>query len=822
MRTESNIYPEDFELKVGFDGVRRMISDYCQSPMGRRHCDSMEFLTDRDRIVSLLTQTSEMVSALTSGAEIPADTLYDIAPLLGEARAEGSFLTATSFYRLLQTLKSLISVRRFFCGESKEEESPVYPELACCFSEIQSFPAVAKDIDGVIDRFGELRDTASAKLYELRRSISSAQASMSSVMQRVVDRAVASGAIDRDTTPVMRDGRLCIPVEAARKRSVGGIVHDRSATGKTIFIEPAELVEAGNRLRELQLEEQREQIIVLTALTASIRPQFDEIIQSVKLLGLFDFIRAKARFAIEVNAQMPVVESRQEIDWYHAVHPMLLLTLRKQAREVVPLDICLGGDKRILVISGPNAGGKSVCLKTVGIVQYMLQCGLLPTLYSNSHVSVFKKIFIDIGDQQSIENDLSTYSSHLRNMKKFLISSDSSTLLLADEMGSGTEPQIGGALAQAILLRLNEKKSMGVITTHYQNLKTLADNTEGFVNGAMLYDRQHLQPLFQLSVGSPGSSFALEIAGKIGLPREVVDCAKKIVGEEYVEMDKYLLDISRDRRYWANKRLSIKEKEQKLDRLLSSYEESAGSLRQQRAAIIRDAKTEAKEIMATANAKIERAILEIRKAEAEKERTKAVRRELEDYRQSLDEEPKHSQLPKELKPLRHKSRTSRSESRDNSIEKFAKIEVGSHVKMVDGAVTGKVISLEGKKAEVAFGSLRTIVPLSKLQVTSAPKTTVTPAVTSTTYNDSRDRQLRFRQELDIRGMRGEEALHALTYFLDDALQFSASRVRILHGTGHGILRELVRQQLRATPGVISFADEDVRFGGAGITVVELG
>ncbi len=820
MINTSQIYPSDFESKVGFDGVRRILSDLCQSDMGKTRCAEMEFLTDRTIILRLLHQTSEMVRALGEGSGFPSDSLYDIAPLLQEARVEGSFLTATALHKLRQSLRTMDSIRIFFCGS--EEGKPKYPVLSQCFSEIQTFPDILKDIDGIIDRFGELRDTASPRLYELRRSIASVQSSMSTVMQRVMDRAVSAGIIDRDIAPAMRDGRLCIPVDAVKKKSVSGIVHDRSATGKTIFIEPGEIVEAGNRLRELQLDEQREQVIILTAATDKLRPYFEDVIASVRMLGVFDFIRAKAKFALMIDGQLPTLEQNMEIDWYHAVHPMLLISLRRQNREVVPLNIRLGGEKRILIISGPNAGGKSVCLKTVGILQYMLQCGLLPSVHSNSHFSVFNKIFIDIGDQQSIENDLSTYSSHLRNMKKFLLSSDTYTLLLADEMGSGTEPQIGGALAQAILLKLNEKKAMGIVTTHYQNLKTLADTTEGFVNGAMLYDRQHLKPLFQLSVGTPGSSFALEIAGKIGLPKEVVDKAKEIVGEEYVKMDSYLLDIARDRRYWANKRLAIKEKEQKLDRLLSNYEESAGVLRQQRAAILRDAKSEAKDIMATANAKIERAILEIRKSQAEKERTKEIRKELDDYRSSLSDERKSDSLPKELKPLKHKSRSKTKVKAEFQSEDNNKIEVGSYVKMNDGGVVGQVNSIEGKKAEVVFGSLRTIVPLTKLIVTKTPKSSERANLGSPVVSDdSRQRQLKFRQELDVRGMRADEALQALIYFMDDAVQFSASRVRILHGTGHGILRQIIRQQLSVTPGVKSFADEDVRFGGAGITVVEL-
>lgn len=814
-----NIYPSDFEIKIGFDGVRQSILEHCQSPMGKRRVEEMAFMSDPEAVVCRLRQTDEMLSAMRGGVDLPTDTLHDVVPSLKEARAEGSFLPAKSLYRLLQMLNTVETVRRFFCTPRRGSETLEWPALAECFGSMEAFPHIAKDIDSVINKFGEIRDTASPRLYDLRRSIASASASMSSVMQRVFDRAVSDGAVDKDSAPTMRDGRLCIPVEASKKRSINGIVHDRSATGKTIFIEPAELVEAGNRLRELQLDEQREQVVILTALTARIRPDFEAIAESVELLGLFDFIRAKAKFALDTGGEMPIIERRPEIDWFHAIHPMLLLSLRKQGREVVPLYIKLDSRQRILIISGPNAGGKSVCLKTVGIVQYMLQCGLLPTLHSNSHVGIFRKIFIDIGDEQSFENDLSTYSSHLRNMKHFLLHADADTLILADEMGSGTEPQIGGALAQSILMSLNEKKAMGVVTTHYQNLKTLADTTDGFVNGAMLYDRQHLQPLFQLSIGSPGSSFALEIASKTGLPREVVERAKEIVGSDYVKMDKYLLDIARDRKYWNNKRLNIKEKEQKLDRLLANYEDTAGNLREQRATILRDARQEAKEIMATANSRIERAILEIRQAEAEKERTKEIRRELDDYKKSLESDRPSSGEPEALKPLRHKSKTKKVKQ---PVAEKKEIAVGDHVKMDGGGVVGKVLEINGKKAEVAFGALRTLVDVKKLTPAKAPKPAATATtITTQTYNESRERQLKFHQELDVRGMRGDEALQALTYFLDDAVQFSASRVRILHGTGHGILRELIRQQLKATPDVKSFADEDVRFGGAGITVVEL-
>ncbi|MDE6399495.1 MAG: endonuclease MutS2, partial [Muribaculaceae bacterium] len=457
-----------------------------------------------------------------------------------------------------------------------------------------------------------------------------------------------------------------------------------------------------------------------------------------------DFIKAKARFAQDTNGEMPVIERDPEIDWFHAVHPGLLLTLREHGKEPVPLDINLTEEKRILIISGPNAGGKSVCLKTVAVVQYMMQCGMLPTLYSNSHMGIFKGIFIDIGDEQSIENDLSTYSSHLANMKFFLQHAGTATLILADEMGSGTEPQIGGALAQSILVSLGKTGCMGIVTTHYQNLKTFAESEPGFVNGAMLYDRQHLRPTFQLSVGNPGSSFALEIARNTGLPQDVIARAREIVGSDYVNMDKYLLDIQRDRRYWANKRLGIKEKEHKLDKLLETYESNSSDLKSQRAAIIRAAREEAREILAGANARIERSIHEIRKADAEKERTRQIRRELEEYKQSLDSESEKETLPEVLKPLRHKSRKTEAEGKIRKAAKpeaKASLEVGDYVRMSDGGVVGKILNISGRKAEVAFGALRTIVETGKLQSAKKPKpeaTSTVMTVSASASNESRE------------------------------------------------------------------------------------
>lgn len=784
----------------------------------------MSFSNVYEEVRRRLECVAEMVAILGGGIDMPEERVYDVVPWLTEIRAAASFMSAERLQKLSATLQTMDSVGRFF-GKKDDGGKSRFPYLSDEFSMLPVFPEIVREIERCVGKFGEVKDNASPGLAEVRREMAAASGSMQRAMRRVIERGVQQGIIDKDATPSLRDGRMVIPVSATMKRSVSGIVHDQSATGKTVFIEPAEVVEAGNRLRELEMDERREIAIILTSITDLIRPVVDEIAEGCMVLGRLDFIKGKAKFARETDGERPVIERKPEIDWFHAIHPGLLLNLRQQGRTPVALDIRLDDKQRILIISGPNAGGKSVCLKTVAVVQYMTQCGMLPTLYSNSHVGIFSGIFVDIGDEQSIENDLSTYSSHLANMKYFLNNASPSTLILADEMGSGTEPQIGGALAQSILTDLGKSGCMGVVTTHYQNLKTFADSEEGFVNGAMLYDRQHLRPTFQLSIGNPGSSFALEIARNTGLPKDVIDRAREIVGSDYVNMDKYLLDIQRDRRYWANKRLGIKEKEHKLDKLLETYESNSSDLKSQRAAILRQAKEEAKEILAGANARIERSIHEIRKVEAERERTKQVRKELEEYRQRLERDEEKETVPEVLKPLRHKSRKNDSGAKSpKPVETARNFVPGDYVRMSNGGVVGKVLSVSGKKAEVAFGALRTQVELSKLQKAQKPQPKATETVvtvSSSTSAESRERQLNFKNEIDVRGMRADEALQAVTYFLDDAVQFNASRLRILHGTGHGILKTLIRQQLKANPNVADFRDEDVRFGGAGITVVDL-
>lgn len=826
------IYPEDFEAKIGFTSIRTRLVDYCNNRIGKSYVDKMTFCIDFNDVNHKIGAVAEMKSVIESSVPFPSVAGNDVAAFLGELNANGSFLEPESLLRLMNELSSFAEVEKFFSkSENDEQGRKTYPELSKDAVELETFPELIVAISRVIDKFGEVKDSASPILADIRSRIRQAQGSVQRAIRKVIDQASARGIIEKDATPSVRDGRLVVPVSAGKKREISGIVHDESSTGKTVFIEPAEVVEASNRIRELEMDEKREIIAILTGIADQIRPFTHEILKSSKVLGFLDFVRAKAKFAIDTDGRVPVLERAPELEWYHAVHPGLLLKLREQGREVVPMSLTLTPENRILVISGPNAGGKSVTLKTVAIVQYMLQCGMLPTLYENSHCGIFRNLFIDIGDEQSIENDLSTYSSHLRNMKMLLRTADKKTLFLADEMGSGTEPQIGGAIAQSILMSLAMKGAMGIVTTHFHNLKTFAETTEGLINGAMLYDRQHLEPTFQLSVGTPGSSFALDIAHKMGLPKDVIDNAKEIVGSEYVNLDKYLSDISRDRRYWASKRMNIREKEAKIDRLLDKYDSIAGDLKSQRKEIILEARREAAEILKQANAKIERTILEIRNAQAEKERTKELRKELTSFTKENNEADikDETTLDKRLNPLRERnkrkknSHSSAEPPKSAPAEQKKSLSVGDYVVLDDGKSVGQINSLEGKKAEVVFGALRTFVPLSRLKPTSRPKSSALTSgigFSSETYNQSRDRQLNFRNEIDVRGMRADEALQAVTYFLDDAIQFGAGKVRILHGTGHGILKTLIRQQLKANTAVSHFEDEDIRFGGAGITVVE--
>lgn len=817
-------YPSNFEQKTGFDKIRLLISDRCLSPLGKERVADMTFLTDYKMIGDKLEQVDEFVRIQQGEEDFPANYFFDVRYSLKRIRPEGTWLDERELFDLKRSLQTIHDIIRFFRPAGEEEIK--YPALTALAGDILVFPQLIGKIDTILDKFGKVKDSASPELQTIRREITVTMSNISRSLQSILRSAQGEGVVDKDVTPTMRDGRLMIPVAPAFKRKIKGIVHDESATGKTVFIEPEVVVEANNRIRELEGEEKREIIRILTDFTNLIRPAAPDILQSYEFLADIDFIRAKALFALEVGGIRPIVEDKQQVDWARAVHPLLYLSLKKQQKEVVPLDITLTDEKRLLIISGPNAGGKSVCLKTVGLLQYMMQCGLLVPMHERSRMGIFENLFIDIGDEQSIENDLSTYSSHLTNMKFFVKNCNGKTILLIDEFGSGTEPQIGGAIAEALLHRFNERRSYGVITTHYQNLKHFAEETPGVVNGAMLYDRHLMQPLFKLAIGNPGSSFAIEIARKIGLPEDVIAEASEKVGQDYINMDKYLQDIVRDKCYWESKRQNIRQREKRLEEVIARYEKELNEVNSQRKEIVKEAKAEAAHILSETNAKIENTIREIREAQAEKERTKQARADLQEFKERMsDKQEEDDRIARKMAKL--KERNERKKQKQKAPVQFDRdvIEVGDHVRLKGQTTPGTVLEVQDKEAVVAFGMIKSMVKLDRLEKVSKgqikrdmQKSTF---VSEQTSDQMHEKRLHFKQEIDVRGMRGDEALQTVTYFIDDAIQVGAQQVRILHGTGSGILRQLIREYLRSVPGVRSFHDEHVQFGGAGITVVEL-
>lgn len=820
------IYPSNFEQKTGFDKVRLLVSDKCLSPLGKERVAAMSFSTDYTFISNELDLVDEFVKIQQGETDFPANYFFDVRYSLKRIHPEGTWMDEKELFDLKRSLQTIHDIIRFF--QPGEDEEIKYPALTALAGDILVFPQLVGRIDTILDKFGKVKDSASPELQTIRREMTITMSNISRNLQSILRAAQSEGVVEKDVTPTMRDGRLMIPVAPAFKRKIKGIVHDESASGKTVFIEPESVVEANNRIRELEGEEKREIIRILTDFTNFVRPLVPDILQSYEFLADIDFIRAKALFAIEIQGIRPVVEDKQQLDWARAIHPLLYLSLKKQHKEVVPLDIELTTEKRLLIISGPNAGGKSVCLKTVGLLQYMLQCGLLVPMHESSRTGLFEHLFIDIGDEQSIENDLSTYSSHLTHMKYFVRNCNERTILLIDEFGSGTEPQIGGAIAEALLNRFNQHKSFGVITTHYQNLKHFAEDTPGIVNGAMLYDRHLMQPLFKLAIGNPGSSFAIEIARKIGLPEDVIAEASEKVGMDYINMDKYLQDIVRDKRYWESKRQNIRQREKKLEDIIARYEKDLSEVNSQRKEIVREAKAEASRILSDANARIENTIREIKEAQAEKERTKQARQELQSFKDSVsDAQEEDDKLARKMAKLKERAERKKQKQKVSAQPVFNRdvIEVGDAVRLKGQTSVGTVMELQEKQATVAFGMIKSTVKLDRLEKVS--KNQIKKEIQKSTFvseqtsDQMHEKRLHFKQEIDVRGMRGEEALQTVTYFIDDAIQVGAQQVRILHGTGTGILRQLIREYLRSVPGVRSFHDEHVQFGGAGITVVEL-
>ena len=863
------IYPNNFEHKLGFDEIRRLLKERCLSTLGKEKVDEIAFSTDAVQVNEWLTQVREFRRLQAEKDDFPMQYFFDVRAAVSRIRLENTHLEEDEVWDLRRSLETIANIVRYLNRASDDDDAEregsaldpkgrlpeqepeyPYPALHRLTEGVMTFPAMIRRIDSILDKFGKIKDSASMTLASIRHELEKTQGSISRTLYTILHAAQKDGLVEKDAAPTMRDGRLVLPVAPQVKRRINGIVHDESATGKTVFIEPAEVVEANNKVRQLEAEERREVIRILTVFTDEVRPHVAEILESYQFLAQIDLIFAKSQLAELTKAFEPVVEDKPHLDWIRAVHPLLQLSLEKQGKHVVPLDIILTQQKRLLIISGPNAGGKSVCLKTVGLLQYMLQCGLPVPIGDRSTTGLFHHILIDIGDEQSIENDLSTYSSHLMNMKQMMKQADAHTLLLIDEFGSGTEPTIGGAIAEAMLKQFWQKQAFGVITTHYQNLKHFAEDHPGVVNGAMLYDRHEMQALFQLAIGQPGSSFAIEIARKTGIPEEVIKDASDIVGSDYIQSDKYLQDIVRDKRYWEGKRQTIHQHEKSLESKINRYEDELTEIERQRKEILRKAKEEAEELLRESNKKIENAIREIREAQAEKERTRLVREELNTFKAELagiDTKDNDEAIARKIRQLqerkerREKRKQEKAEKAANPAAAAPKkpaaerpIEAGDTVRIKGLTSVGEVESTDGKMAVVIFGGMKTKMRADRLEHAEVSKSQLSKQEERNNNiagsygmvsRDTRDvidnRKLNFKQDIDVRGMRGDEAINAITYFIDDAILVGVSRVRILHGTGTGILRQLIRQYLATVPNVSHFRDEHVQFGGAGITVVDL-
>ena len=768
------IYPENIEAKIDFTVIREELGRRCASSLGRECVDAMHFETDYELVQHMLQLTDQMLHAQSDPMlTFPRGDIHDMREAIARIRIERLFLDEAELDALRKTLAYAADLEHFFAGL----DSTKYPLLKGLGDErFSGLGEIVREIDRVLDRYGKLADHASPELARIRRELVNLQGSVGRTVASILRQAKADGWVDADAAPTIREGRLVIPVPPGYKRKIGGIVHDESATGKTVYIEPQQVVDANNHIRELEGAEHRERIRILQAITDMLRPNTDRILGSQQLLAEVDFLNAKVSLAQTLHAIRPELLNEPMLEWSDARHPVLLLHFIPQGKVVVPLSIRLRAqENHVLVISGPNAGGKSVCLKTVALLQYMLQCGLLVPVAEQSRAGLFGSLMIDIGDEQSIQDELSTYSSHLRNMRAFVRESDECTLVLIDEMGTGTEPLIGGAIAEAILRELVNRRVFGIITTHYTNLKHFAEQTPGVVNGAMLYDRGAMRPLFQLSIGQAGSSFAIEIARQIGLSESIIRYATDLVGEEHIDYDKQLQDIARDKRYWEKKREAIRKKEKVLEERIAQYEEQMSDIKAKKKEMLEEARQQAADLLQQSNATIERTIREIKEAKADKEKTKKARSKVESLKQKVEREKPQVEIPKTPKVMRDFS----------ELKKLA------------------------KNGSVALSSQ--------------------PSTVRNTSNIVHSRTVSFERTLDLRGYRADEALERLIAYMDDALMVGAGEVTILHGTGTGALKQLTRDYLnglnrqRHKRGQVAldFGDGDVNHGGAGLTIVRL-
>jgi len=810
------LVPQNFEAKIGFTPLRELLEQLCLSALGRSHVERMSFVSQHEVLGKLLAQTDEFRQLLAGGSEFPGAHYHDVTVHLKRASLPGAYLDVAAFFEVKMSLRTIRAALTFFTNAPEG----VYPNLRLLGIGIQADRNLLAALDKVVDDEAQVRDDASPLLRQLRQELIQRQGQLRKQLATVLRHAKSEGWIPGDAEPTIRGGRLVLPVVAEHKRRVRGLIHDESASGQTVFIEPAEVFELNNDIKDLENAYQRELIRILTALTDQLRPHLPDLRKAYGYLGLLDFIRAKARLARELDAQLPELSSKPLLRWRGVRHPGLELAFKAhnkaagrdvEPRAVVPLDIELNAERRMLVISGPNAGGKSVSLKTVGLVQYMLQCGLLIPCDDYSEAGMFEDILLDIGDEQSLENDLSTYSSHLLAMKQFVTIANKRSLVLIDEFGTGTEPSLGGAIAEAVLEQLNQARAFGVITTHYTNLKNFAEHTEGLVNGAMRYDPERLQPLYRLEIGKPGSSFAIEIARKIGLPKPLVERATELVGKDKIRYDQLLEGLERDKTELEAKLRETERLQHGLRKFTQEYLDLKKHLEDTRVETLREAKRQAKQLLRDTNQQIERTITDIRVAQAEKESTKQAREKLDTFvRKELQIEPPQARPTREL-------------------AEAATLQAGDRVAILGQDGHGEVVGVKGKTAEVLFGGLKTLVKVAQLEKLSRDEVrereqTARKTAAANAGGKSLDitsRMSNFSPTLDLRGARAEDALTQLMGFVDDAVMLGIPELRILHGRGNGVLRQVAREYLRQTRAVASVADEHADRGGDGVTVAVL-
>lgn len=784
-------YPEHIEEKIGFDQIRQKISAYCFGPKGKEMAAKAGFSNRFESVELWLAQTGEWLRILEEELGMPEGRYLDIAKSLDKLRIEGYFLFEEEFLELKWVLKTIDGLTRFFNQHSED-----FPQLQALIAHIPPQRPLIQAIDAVIDDEGRMRSNASPLLQQINSLISDIEREVQKRARSLYKKAKDQG-WTADTELSVREGRIVIPIVSEHKRKLKGIVHDESGSGQILYIEPTEIIEMNNELRELQLERRREIERILRELTAKIAPEAESIRNYNNRLGVLDFIRAKALFARSISAQVPVLKKAMQIRWIKAFHPLLLLHHRQSGLDTIPLSVELNEDHRLLVISGPNAGGKSVAMKSIGLLQYMVQCGIPVPASPDSYTCIFKQLFIDIGDEQSLDNDLSTYSSHLTNMKHFVELANGKTMVLIDEFGTGTDPQFGGPMAEAILESLNRKKVYGVVTTHYSNLKLMADKVEGLQNAAMAYDTAKLQPLYRLETGKPGSSFALEVAAKIGLPEQIISRARKKVGHKQQNLDDLLLDLEKERKEMEEKLAKAAAEEQHYMRLKEEYASLKENLESRKKDILQQAREEAYQLLKNSNSLVEKTIREIK--EAGKEVKKNKRQELSDTRQKLEKEVKEGR--KVLEPSNEP------------------LEVGAQVRLRGQTSTGVIIELQSKKATVEFGEMRTQVDITRLERVN--RKTARELKRQAGGFDTVKEMQQFNMDIDVRGQRGEEAVQSVISFLDRAIILGFDKLRVIHGIGDGILRKLIRQQLKGFPQIEKMEDEHIDRGGQGVTLVYL-